>query len=95
MNGFIRLLAVPLVCWSFGCAVAHAYPTEDTPTERSGGGMITYAEQCLRARMSIDRQHLALVKRNQWDVGTTYTQDEAARINSACAEFPQLQIITK
>jgi hypothetical protein len=75
--------------------VAQAYPTEDTPTERSGGGMITYAEQCLRTRMTIDRQHLALVKRNHWDVGTIYTHDEAAQINSACADFPQLQIITK
>jgi hypothetical protein len=45
--------------------------------------------------MVIDRQHLALVKRDHWDVGTIYTTDEAAQINSACADFPQLQIITK
>jgi hypothetical protein len=57
--------------------------------------MITYAEQCPRARMSIDRQHLTLVKRDEVDAGTTYTAQEAARINSTCAEFPQLQIITK
>jgi hypothetical protein len=42
--------------------------------------------------MAIDRKHLALIKRDWWDVGTTYTQDEAALINSACADFPAMQI---
>jgi hypothetical protein len=90
MLSFLRLLAFPLVYWSLGCAVAHAYPNKDTPSERSGGGMMTCAEQRLRTRMAIDRQHLALVKRDHWDVGTIYTTDEAAQINSACADFPQL-----
>jgi hypothetical protein len=53
--------------------------------------MITYAES-LATPVGINCNDRALIKRAFRDIGTTYTSDEAARINSACADFPAEQI---
>lgn len=60
-------------------------------TERPGGGLITYAESPATPA-GINCNGHALIKRASRDIGTTYTSDEAARINSACADFPAEQI---
>lgn len=55
-------------------------------SERSSGGMMTYAAD------GIGRKRLALIRRDGSNLGTTYTQDEAALINSACGYFPTMHI---